>query len=768
MRTAFSRRRLAVSVGVVLTAVTAASLTVPSASAAPAPSSPAAGVAPAFAARTAAPASVPFLASGGKLLAAGTTGFLSEDHGGTARWTRYADGVSKVIAKNEGEYVLGGGAGSDTVVVARLVSEAGAEEMYTSTVRIYDMATGAAPVTLDLSASEETHGQLDAVVGSTLLVSAHAWRQELKLIDVVGGKPTVRNVGDQHYEPTWMTDTLTDTAVARLYDRDMVVDLKTGKPVGTYQLAPEPGYPKPWVPRSSFLSPTHVGWTERTDDKLVLATAVRGQDEVVRTPLGPDDSTTITGGLLGDWFAWGATTGNATPWHAFSARSLKDGSTVELLDHATHATKGPDGTLLVLGVTAADGSGVFRVSLGADGRPKAELIASTGEPNDGAAPLSYVGDAVPATVDLDGVARARLAWKFSTTRADLTVEVKSKATGEVFRTVVRPSSGAGAYPDGSLGLDWAGEVGNAAWGSARSAPNGAYEWTVTARPWNGMPSVTASGTMTVARSPKAHDYDDDGAPDLIARDKDGWISPIATRWDDATGRLVPLDIRHSRSGWNVYDRLESVGDIAGSNVADLVTRDRDGVLWLHRGTSSQANPGFEPRVRIGGGWNTYTQLTGGSDLTGDGRADLVAVDKLGDLYLYRANGSTTAPFEPRKKIGHGWGIYNQLTATGQIGGGSAGDLVARDKDGVLWLYLGKGDGTFAPRTKIGGGWNVYADIVGIGDGNKDGRPDVYARTPQGAAFFYAGTGDWKAPFKPRGSTAAGVASPHDPAYNQVS
>ncbi|MEV4942633.1 VCBS repeat-containing protein [Streptomyces zaomyceticus] len=766
MRITLSRRRLAVSVGVVLAAVTAASLTVPAASAAPATSPSAAGVAPA--ARTAAPASVPFLTSGGRLLAAGRTGFLSEDHGGTARWTRYADGVSKVIAKGEGEYVLGSGAGSDLVVVARLVSEAGAEELYTSTVKIYDMASGAAPVTLDLSASEETHGHLDAVVGSTLLVSA--WRRELKVIDTDGvGKPTVRKVGDTHFEPYWMgEDALPDTAVARLNDQDMVVDLKTGKPVGTYQLAPDPRWPKPWVPRSSFLSPTHVGWTERTDDKLVLAMAVRGQDEVVRTPLGPDDSTTITGGLLGDWFAWGATTGNATPWHAFSARSLKDGSTVELLDHATHATKGPDGTLLVLGVTAADGSGVFRVSLGADGRPKAELIASTGEPNDGAAPLSYVGDAIPATVDLDGVARARLAWKFSTTRADLTVELKSKVSWKTFRTVVRPSTGSGAYPDGSLGLDWAGEMGDASWGSASSAPNGAYEWTVTARPWNGMPSVTASGTMTVARSPKAHDYNDDGAPDLIARDKDGWLSPIETRWDDATGRLVPLDIRSSASGWNVYDRIESVGDIAGSNAADLVTRDKDGFLWLHRGTSSEAGFRFEPRVRIGGGWNTYTQLTGGSDLTGDGRADLVAVDKLGDLYLYKATGTVTAPYEPRKKIGHGWGIYNQLTATGQIGGGPAGDLVARDKDGVLWLYLGKGDGTFAPRTKIGGGWNVYADIVGIGDGNKDGRPDLYTRTPQGTAFFYAGTGDWKAPIKPRGSTEAGATSPHHPEYNQVS
>ncbi|MCX5227855.1 VCBS repeat-containing protein [Streptomyces sp. NBC_00233] len=765
MRFTLGRRRLAISVGVVLTAVTAASLTVPAASAASA-LTPAV---PASASLTAASAQVPFLASGGKLLGAGTTGFLSQDHEGTARWTRYADGVSKVVAKSEGEYVVGSGAGSDLVLVASEVAPAGGEEIYTSTVKVYDMATGAAPVTLDLSASPETHGFLDGAVGSTLLVSDGGLKT-LKLIDISGGKPTVRTVGT-YYEPRWMSDTLPDTAVARNYDEDLVVDLKTGQQVGRYQLAPEPGWPKPYVARSSFLSATRVAWTERTDDKLVLATAVRGQSEVVRTPLGPDDSTEITGGLLGDWFLWGAVSGNDAPWHAFSARSLTDGSTVKLLDHATHATKGPDGTLLVLGVTAAHGAGVYRVSVGADGRPAADLIASTGEPNDGATPLTYVGGA-PVAVNLDGVAKARLSWKFSTTRADLTVELESKVTGEKFRTVVRPASGTGAYPDGSLGLAWAGEVTGSDM-EPEPAPNGAYEWTVTARPWNGMPSVTTTGTLTVVRAPKAHDYDHNGAPDLIARDKGGYLHQLGTRWDDATGRLVGTWNGFSgMRGWNIYDRIESVGDVAGANSADLVARDRTGVLWLHRGrpADSPYSSGFESRLRIGGGWNTYTQLTGGSDLTGDGRADLVGLDKAGDLYLHTATGSPDAPYAAaRKKIGYGWGIYNQITATGNIGGAAAGDLVARDKDGVLWTYLGKGDGTFAARTRIGGGWNAYADIVGIGDGNKDGRPDVYARTPAGTAFLHPGTGDYKVPFAPRASTQVGTGqSEMGQPYDQVS
>ncbi|MEU3693787.1 FG-GAP repeat domain-containing protein [Streptomyces narbonensis] len=76
------------------------------------------------------------------------------------------------------------------------------------------------------------------------------------------------------------------------------------------------------------------------------------------------------------------------------------------------------------------------------------------------------------------------------------------------------------------------------------------------------------------------------------------------------------------------------------------------------------------------------------------------------------------------KVGGGWGVYHQIAATGNIGGGAAdGDLVARDKDGLLWLYLGKGDGTFAPRSKIGGGWRDLR-VIGAGDVDGDGKNDL--------------------------------------------
>ncbi|MFH8927148.1 FG-GAP repeat domain-containing protein [Streptomyces pristinaespiralis] len=169
------------------------------------------------------------------------------------------------------------------------------------------------------------------------------------------------------------------------------------------------------------------------------------------------------------------------------------------------------------------------------------------------------------------------------------------------------------------------------------------------------------------------------------------------------------------------------------------------MLWLYQGMGTG---NFAARVQVGGGWQVYDKITSGSDLTDDGRVDALATDRSGVLWLYTGTGNATKPFLPREKIGTGWGMHNDITAVGNIAGGTAGDLVARDKDGVLWLYLGKGDGSFAPRTKIGGGWNAFRPLIAAGDADGDGRPDLMGLgTPYQTSKLYKSTGDWKVPFR---------------------
>ncbi|MFF5931561.1 FG-GAP repeat domain-containing protein [Streptomyces hydrogenans] len=156
-------------------------------------------------------------------------------------------------------------------------------------------------------------------------------------------------------------------------------------------------------------------------------------------------------------------------------------------------------------------------------------------------------------------------------------------------------------------------------------------------------------------------------------------------------------------------------------------------------------------MKVGGGWGGYNKLAGGSDLNGDGRPDLIATDNTGTLWFYKGTGSSTSPYATRVKVGGGWQTYNHLTAVGNIAGTAAGDLVARDTTGVLWLYQGNGRGGFAGRVPIGGGWGGFRQLVGAGDLDNDGRADLIAYGPGSTygAYAYLATGDIAAPLTRR-------------------
>ncbi|MFE5948096.1 FG-GAP repeat domain-containing protein [Streptomyces sp. NPDC056480] len=738
------------AVGVVVAAVTAASLTAP-ATAAPAPA-PGSAAVPATAKQAAAePIPVPFLGEFGFVVSAGTSGFLTNSNsgGGEVRWTRYDTGASTVVAQDAPAV---DGSMSGVVVV-------GDDHFQTARVlTLHDMATGAAPVVIDLRTLGST-ARYVGVVGSTVLVrTTNAdGTMKLHLVTKDGGVLSHREVSGLPADAKGIegADTLRDAGLVRFHSVvngtsktvHAVVDVAAGRVTESYS-APTGSFAR------SHLTQDRVAWLEPAGATQELVSTKRGTGEVLRTPLSG-----LNERLLGDWVAY-----SQGEWKPFVARPLAGGEPVKLLDHALNTTVSPDGSLLVRGGTLEKGEGLYRIAPGADGTPAAEMVASTGRPT----ALTYERTGIPDVIDLTAQSGVPLTWKLSTTFADVRVGLTHKATGRTFwqSIYLNPDNGNGGYyPDGFIGFHWNGEFGSDSRGR-RTAYNGEYTWSLTATPQNGIgPGVTATGGFKVVRKAGAHDYTDNGSPDLFARNSDGVLKRIDTTWDEDRGRLIAGEDHKDNdfaTGWNIYDRIESVGDIAGKNPADTVARDKSGVLWLHRGTGSDSRTGFEPRVRIGGGWNTYTQFTGGSDLTGDGRSDLVATDKAGDLWLYRSTGDILAPFAPRKKIGHGWGVYNQITATGNLGGNATGDLVARDKNGALWLYLGNGDGTFAARRLIGGGWNQYAHIVGIGDANEDGRPDLYGRGPENTSFFYAGTGDWKAPFRTRTYSEVTLQEENDP------
>ncbi|MGW5607219.1 choice-of-anchor D domain-containing protein [Streptomyces sp. NPDC003753] len=210
------------------------------------------------------------------------------------------------------------------------------------------------------------------------------------------------------------------------------------------------------------------------------------------------------------------------------------------------------------------------------------------------------------------------------------------------------------------------------------------------------------------------------------------------------------------TGWNTYDIITSVSGETADGTGTAVGRDGNGVLWFYQGTGNPKAP-FAPRKQVGTGWNIYGSIVGTGDLTGDGKADLVARDAQGGLWLYQGTGNPNAPFAPRKQIGYGWNIYGSIVGTADLTGDGKADLVARDAQGGLWLYQGTGNpkAPFAPRKQIGYGWNIYGSIVGTADLSGDGKADLVARDAQGGLWLYRGTGSASAPFLARTSIGYG-------------
>ncbi|MFI1976691.1 FG-GAP repeat domain-containing protein [Streptomyces wedmorensis] len=712
------RRRLAAAVTTVLAVTLGASALTAPAHAVPVAS----GVLTATPATTTADP-IPYPVNG-RLMGAGVSGFLTAAPDNTLTWRRYADGSGQTYAyhatlrstrttdylvRRETNKItqtnlstndsMGVFVGAATTDGAKYVGSA-ADAVFTTVVtetgtvlRKHSRAVPSATVTglpSDAISVEVTPATPEHAKVGFLQGSVAKWA----LIDLATG--TVGDIRERTFGFEAVSDTHTAWAVGEATDRPpqvFVADLATGAVQEV---------PVAQVPSSGYF---HVA-------------------------------------LVGDWVVYGQMGGMSfsqpsvhVPLTAYNFVTKKS---VKLLDHAWGLAPAPDGSLYARGGIIGQGEGLYRVADTGGETPGVEKVATTGEPTE----LVVTNVAVPpAVLDLDTNDGFTFRWSLSREMGNATVTVRHVRTGKTQTST--PCCGTTEAVFGWQDNNWDEEV-----------HNGDFTWEIVARPDNGIgPDAVSKGTFKVVRKTAPHDFNDNGTPDLLTRDSAGrlWRTDLFYRpINEQAGVHEGEPKALLGSGWNIYDRIEATGDLGGSPVGDILAREKTGVLWLYPGNGVGS---FGTRVKVGTGWQIYDRIAVGSDLTNDGRPDAVATDRSGGLWLYPGTGNANAPFGARKQIGTGWGVYNELAAVGNIAGGTAGDLVARDKDGVLWQYLGKGDGTFAPRTRIGAGWNAFGALVGSGDTDGDGRPDLIGI---GAAYYsstlYKGTGDWKAAFRPAEAT----------------
>ncbi|MFI6059896.1 FG-GAP repeat domain-containing protein [Streptomyces sp. NPDC051286] len=168
----------------------------------------------------------------------------------------------------------------------------------------------------------------------------------------------------------------------------------------------------------------------------------------------------------------------------------------------------------------------------------------------------------------------------------------------------------------------------------------------------------------------------------------------------------PNDVPKISSSWGSYNITVGPGDLTGDGKGDLLTRDSSGYLYVHPGNGTGS--GFGARIKVGGGWNTYNVIIGSGDFTGDGRADLLARDSAGVLKMYRGTGDKYRPFQSPFPVGKGWNTYTKLATPGDLNGDGKADLVGVDRNGSLYLYTSNGSGQFTAPVRIGGGWGTYS------------------------------------------------------------
>ncbi|MEE4540666.1 trypsin-like serine protease [Streptomyces sp. V4-01] len=214
--------------------------------------------------------------------------------------------------------------------------------------------------------------------------------------------------------------------------------------------------------------------------------------------------------------------------------------------------------------------------------------------------------------------------------------------------------------------------------------------------------------------------------------------------DDAQDCNVPgtYDVFTKVSSYRgvVQPRIDNT-DISRDGRADVLARTPAGASYAYASTGAGVASRAAAPVPLTN-YDTVVQ----ADLERDGYQDyILRATSSGNVFMgHRTADRASYSYT---QIGSNWKTVKAIVVPGDVTGDGIPDLLTEDSAGRVWVYSGKGNGLFNTAVLSGASWSRYNLVVGHGDYTGDGVADVLGRdSATGGLYVLPGTGSASAPF----------------------
>ncbi|MET7476422.1 FG-GAP-like repeat-containing protein [Streptomyces sp. NPDC005648] len=457
--------------------------------------------------------------------------------------------------------------------------------------------------------------------------------------------------------------------------------------------------PEAWDTAIADDGTVHALWPQEVAGKRGLVESVRSDGQWTAPALLPGSSAAYVLGQVSvgeDGSAsavWSGATSSAANWQLFGSRTAWPALAVGSADvPASAPLKGTTSASSAWAPTWTLSRPTSSWSLALTDTAGRTVRTLTGSTADLKVAASWNGRTASGSYAPNGP----LTWTLSATQEGAATAVKL-ASGKV--TVTGGAAVGHDFGGTSAGPDGAGDL-------LTLNSSGGLTYQLGTRTGTFSGRVTGTGWATTTRFVPFGDLSGDRCNDVLVRPSSGALRLYKPGCSSALKPSTSYTTLGS-SGWNQYDVLTSPGDLTGDGRPDLVARNSStGAVYLYKGTGAGR---LSARVSLYANWKGYKKIVGVGDITGDGIGDLLAQDGSNNLYRYDGTGKGT--FKSRVKLFGSWGgSYNAVVGVGDITGDGKADLVARDTSGNLYRNSGDGKGSFGARVRIATGWKSYKSL----------------------------------------------------------